>query len=162
MLQHRVVATSRKATTMIAIGAVAACLLFATAAVARYDDAGDEMRPAHTAKLTPDTFDEWVQTAVDNKKTAVVRWMMSDDSTNDCSWLKKGYMVGMMGEHHDPAMGGEHDLPDMNQMAAEEGEDEHSQAVEELPPEPEQEEDHLTALAKELKTAPCAVVRALR
>ena len=51
-----------------------------------------EMRPAHTTKLTPKNFDTWVQNAIDNEKSAIVRWMASDDSTKNCEWLGKGFL----------------------------------------------------------------------
>lgn len=69
------------------IGAPALVCLAATVGAA----GSSAMRPAHTAKLTPDTFDEWVQMAVDSKKTAFVRWMASDTNAGDCTWIAKGF-----------------------------------------------------------------------
>ena len=36
--------------------------------------AGDEMHAAHATKLTPENFDAWVSEAIDNKKTAIIRY----------------------------------------------------------------------------------------
>lgn len=46
----------------------------------------DFIRPGHTTKLTKDTFDDWIKGVVDSKKTAFVRWLSTDETT-DCSHI---------------------------------------------------------------------------
>ena len=49
------------------------------------------MRPETAEQLTPKTFDAWIHAAVDNKKTAFVRWMSRDDAAKNCTWVTRGY-----------------------------------------------------------------------
>jgi hypothetical protein len=65
------------------------------------------MRPETAEQLTPKTFDAWIHAAVDNKKTAFVRWMSRDDAAKNCTWITRGYYSpthGMddkeLAEHH--------------------------------------------------------------
>jgi len=115
--------------------------LAATAALAAAGTRADElqMRPAHTTKLTPENFDEWVAKAVDNKKTAMVRWMASDDSSKSCEWLGKGFLF---------------DEPDESEIEYVEGSTEPDHSMPDGP-------DHYDQLQKEMRTEPCAVCRAM-
>ena len=59
----------------------------AKAGIKLHNPPAETLRPEHImTKLTPETFDEFVTKAVDDKKTAFVRWMMSSD-THNCSWI---------------------------------------------------------------------------
>eukprot|EP01047_Picozoa_sp_COSAG01_P020136 COSAG01_NODE_1139_length_11544_cov_249.103801_4_plen_325_part_00 len=58
-------------------------------------------RPGHTKQLTKDNFDEWVTDAVNGKKSAIVRWISTDD-TSDCSWI-----IQRHGSSGDQALGGD-------------------------------------------------------
>ena len=106
------------------------------------------MRPAHTTKLTPDTFDKFVQDATDNKKTAFVRWMFSDDMTKDCKWVRKGFHIW---GHMD---GDWHEGDDLEGPVDENGdpiEDEAEEGGEEFP---------IDLLVKQAKTDPCGLAQA--
>jgi hypothetical protein len=58
-------------------------------------------RPGHTKQLTKDNFDEWVTDAVNGKKSAIVRWISTDD-TSDCSWI-----IQRHGSSGDQTLGGD-------------------------------------------------------
>jgi len=67
------------------------------------------MRPHSTTALTPENFGEFVQSTVDGKKTAFVRYMMSADE-KECKWFEKG----LSADGHTIMANGEAQVPDSN------------------------------------------------
>jgi hypothetical protein len=56
------------------------------------------IRPGHTEQLTHDTFTSWVQENVVKKKTVIVRWIATSD-TSSCSWgVQRHFAEGMKKE----------------------------------------------------------------
>ena len=131
------------------MGPAAALVLSMALSVVVVDAQHDEMRPAHTMKLTPENFDNWIKDIEDAKKTAFVRWMAQDNNVGNCTWLGSGF-AGLEESHEGHGDDNSNRLTDGEDELGEEGDS----------PGAADEQDHFTKLTEQLRKDPCSLARA--
>ena len=76
--------------TMSPVTAGAVFLLLLLAPAGASEAKPPSMRPAHTKQLSADNFDAFISNSIKKRKVVFVRWMRSDNSEGDCTWVGHG------------------------------------------------------------------------